>query len=137
MVMRNVKIAVVCLIAVTAWSLLVAYAAFYGWWMSPVAAQGNTDEFYAWAVREIESSNQGNSALILMQEGEVVRQFYADSQDGVDEHTLFPTASFSKWITAISVMSLVESEQLDLDAPVSHYLTRWQLPDSEFNNDKV
>ncbi len=34
-------------------------------------------------------------------------------------------------------MSLVEKSQLDLDLPVSDYLSRWQLPDSKFDNQKV
>ena len=34
-------------------------------------------------------------------------------------------------------MSLVEQNRIDLDAPVSRYLTRWQLPNSEFDNDGV
>ncbi len=34
-------------------------------------------------------------------------------------------------------MALVEDGRLDLDAPVSTYLTRWTLPESEFDNDKV
>ena len=34
-------------------------------------------------------------------------------------------------------MKLVDNGQLDLDAPVSNYLTRWQLPPSPFNNQEV
>jgi CubicO group peptidase (beta-lactamase class C family) len=34
-------------------------------------------------------------------------------------------------------MKLVEEGKLDLDTPVSKYLTRWQLPASEFNNEEV
>ena len=43
----------------------------------------------------------------------------------------------SKWITAWGVMTLVEAGRLDLDAPVSTYLTRWSLPTSEFDNGGV
>jgi len=46
-------------------------------------------------------------------------------------------ASLSKWPTAIAVMTLVEQGKLDLDAPVSRYLTRWKLPPTEFDNDQV
>jgi Beta-lactamase len=38
------------------------------------------------------------------------------------------------WITAWGVMTLVESGRIDLDAPVSRYLTRWTLPPSAFDN---
>lgn len=126
-----------CIAGVATWGALALYLAFYGVWMSAVATRGDTAEFYEWAVSEIESRNGGNSALVLLEDGEVVKQYFGRAQEGLDEHTLFPTASFSKWVTALSVMSLVESNQLDLDKPVSRYLTRWQLPDSQFNNDEV
>lgn len=123
------------------WAILAVYLAFYGVWMSAVAAPGSTTEFYNWAVSELGDKNLGNSALVLMEDGEVARQYFGGApegvNEGVNEDTLFPTASFSKWVTAISVMALVESGTLDLDAPVSDYLTRWQLPDTEFNNDEV
>ena len=34
-------------------------------------------------------------------------------------------------------MKLVEQGQLDLDKPIDDYLTRWHLPESEFDNRKV
>jgi hypothetical protein len=34
-------------------------------------------------------------------------------------------------------MALVQEGRLDLDAPVSTYLTRWALPESRFDNNKV
>ncbi len=43
----------------------------------------------------------------------------------------------SKWITALGVMKLVERGALDLDAPIAEYLSRWQLPESEFARDEV
>ncbi len=51
--------------------------------------------------------------------------------------SLFQIASISKWITAWGVMSLAEKDLIDLDAPVSRYLTRWQLPPGAFNNEEV
>jgi CubicO group peptidase (beta-lactamase class C family) len=46
-------------------------------------------------------------------------------------------ASISKWVTSWGVMALVRQGRLGLDVPVSLYLTRWQLPPSEFDNDGV
>ena len=132
--MKHLIVFLACITAIVAWSAFAGYVAFYGWWMSPVAERGNHAEFYAWAVDEIEAKNRGATAFVLMEDGGVVHQFFSG---GADDETLFPTASFSKWITALSVMSLVERGQLDLDAPVSEYLTRWHLPDSEFDNDAV
>ena len=99
-----------------------------------MAEQGDYAEFYAWAVSEIEANNRGTTAFVLIEEGRVVNRYFAS---GIDEETLFPTASFSKWITALSVLSLVERQQLDLDVPVADYLSRWQLPYSQFDNTKV
>ena len=102
--------------------------------MASVAERGNHSEFFGWAVTEINSKNSGTAALVLIEDGAVVHRFFSDE---VDENTLFATASFSKWITALAVMTLVEQNKVDLDAPLSNYLSRWQLPDSEFDNDEV
>jgi len=135
--LRYAKPLLVIVVGVVVWAALAVYLAFYGLWMSAVAASGDTPAFYNWAVSQIESKNRGNTAFVLLEDGQVVKRFFGGAQEGINEHTLFPTASFSKWITALSVMSLVESNRLDLDTPVSHYLTRWQLPNSTFNNEKV
>lgn len=105
--------------------------------MSSSVTNGDTNSFYDWAANEIDSKNQGNSALVLIENGEVTRQYFASTQTSVDQDTLFPTASFSKWITALALMSLAEANLIDLDVPVSNYLTRWHLPDSNFDNNEV
>lgn len=135
--MKYAKWFVVGLFGVAAWSALAVYLAIDGVWMSAVVEEGNTADFYDWAVDEIKLKNTGNTAFVLLEDGEVVQQYFVGARDLVDKDTLFPTASFSKWVTALSVMSLVESSAVDLDLPVSNYLTRWILPDSEFNNDEV
>ena len=95
-----------------------------------MADDDDHEAFYHWAVNEIDTNNRGTAALVLIQDGAIVRRFF---QGVVDEETLFPTASFSKWIAALAVMSLVEQNKMDLDDPVSRYLSRWQLPESEFD----
>jgi len=135
--MKILKLLFIALAGLTAWGLLVGYLALNGAWMTPVAASGDAAAFYEWAVGEMESSNKGSSALVLLQDGEVVKEHFSGPQASVDEHTLFPMASFSKWIAALGVMSLAADGRIDLDAPVSEYLERWNLPASEFDNDKV
>jgi CubicO group peptidase (beta-lactamase class C family) len=63
----------------------------------------------------------------------------ADIETGkpIKEDTLFQIASISKSVTAWGIMKLVEAGKLDLDAPISRYLSRWQLPPSEFDNEAV
>lgn len=53
------------------------------------------------------------------------------------DDTLYQIASISKAVAAWGVMKLVERGLLDLDAPVQQYLTRWQFPPSEFDNNAV
>ncbi|KZX60300.1 hypothetical protein A3709_11965 [Halioglobus sp. HI00S01] len=43
----------------------------------------------------------------------------------------------SKWLAAYAMMALVADGRADIDAPVGKYLTRWQLPSSEFANEAV
>lgn len=45
----------------------------------------------------------------------------------VDEYTIFPACSISKFVTAICVMKLQEQKAIDIDAPVNDYLCRWKL----------
>jgi CubicO group peptidase (beta-lactamase class C family) len=49
------------------------------------------------------------------------------------DSTLYNVASVSKVVTAWGVMRLVEEGKVDLDAPVSRYVTRFELPPSPDN----
>ena len=60
-----------------------------------------------------------------------------EHQTKVTSKTGFNIGSISKLFTAWGIMKLVENNKLDLDAPVENYLTRWQLPESEFDSKKV
>lgn len=55
----------------------------------------------------------------------------------IDDNTVFQVASISKSITSWGIMKLVEEGKIDLDMPVQKYLTRWKLPESEYNTDKI
>ncbi len=132
--MNWIKLFFAWFVATVIWAVLALTAAFYGWWIEEVADRESHEQFFDWAQKEIDTKISGTSALILIEDGLIVRRFY---KGGVDKDTLFPTASFSKWITALAVMSLVEKDLVDLDSPVSSYLTRWQLPGSEFDNKGV
>ena len=63
--------------------------------------------------------------------GNVTTECYgvADKESNivVDENTIFPAYSISKFITAICVMKLQEQNMLDVDAPVNAYLHQWKL----------
>jgi len=55
----------------------------------------------------------------------------------VDDGAAFNIGSISKTVASWGVLKLVEAGEIDLDAPVETYLTRWHLPESEFDNDRV
>jgi len=78
------------------------------------------------------------TAASLVRNGEVVwSEGYglADRDRGipVTADTVFQVGSISKAVTSWGVMRLVESGQLELDAPVEQYLTRWHLPPSNYD----
>ena len=131
------KLTVGCGLAVVAWIGIVFFSAFYGFWMQPVVSPGNSVQFFEYASNRLEMENPGNSTLTLIENGQITHQYFSASLDEVNSETVFSTASMSKWITALGVMKLVEADRLDLDAPVSQYLTRWELPPSEFDNNQV
>ena len=50
-----------------------------------------------------------------------------ESHVPVDEKTIFPACSISKFITAICIMMLQEQKLVNIDAPVNQYLRQWKL----------
>jgi len=135
--MYYVKLTIGTLVALVFWLGVVVVSAFYGWWMEPIAAPGDTEEFFESVSRIIESENRGNAALLLIENGEIAAEYYSKSNENVDGDTVFSTASMSKWLAASAVMKLIQDGSIDLDDPVSNYLTRWQLPSGEFDNNEV
>ncbi len=81
-------------------------------------------------------------AIAVIQDGKVVfRKGYgfADVENklAVTPKTGFNIGSISKTVAAWGLMTLVEAGKLGLDTPVEKYLTRWHLPDTEFDNKGV
>ena len=123
--------------ALLVWALLVIAGTTNGWFRDAMAPAGDTRAFMDATVSEIEADYHGNVAFLLIEDGQIFDGFTASVGRPVSIDTLFQVASLSKWVTAWGVMTLVEVGRLDLDVPVSRYLTRWALPESEFNNDSV
>ena len=59
----------------------------------------------------------------------------ADRERGipVDENTIFPACSISKFITALCLMKLQEQGVINIDAPVNAYLHQWKLRTQDGN----
>ena len=134
---RLALIALATAVALAAWSALVLVATLSGWGRPTLAPRGDLPAFSKAAVAVLEKNSNGNAAFALIRQGEVYGEHFNSKGRPVDRNTLFQVASLSKWITAWGVMTLVEAGRLDLDAPVSRYLTRWKLPPSEFDNEQV
>ena len=60
-----------------------------------------------------------------------------ESNIAVDENTIFPAYSISKFITAICVMKLQEQNMLDIDAPINDYLHQWKLLTTDGDESKA
>lgn len=119
------------------WAAVVGYGVLAGWWHRGLARAGDTPSFMA-AVRTMVSSEaHGDVAIALLTEGQVADEYYTGVVDAVNRETVFPVASMSKWMTAVGVMQLAREGTIDLDAPVSQYLTRWTLPAGPFDNNGV
>jgi CubicO group peptidase (beta-lactamase class C family) len=108
-----------------------------GWFTSSVVAAKDYNAFENYIKKSIKDESKGNAVMLLIEEGKVISEYGISKGNPVNGDTVFGVASLSKWVTAIGVMVLVEQGKLDLDKPVSSYLTRWALPKSDFNNDEV
>ena len=131
------RVALSALLLVIIWAALIFFGTSEGWWRQTLAPRGDTERFMDAARQFIDAGNGGNTVFALIDGGSVYGVHAVSVGEPLDVNTLFQTASLSKWITAWGVMALVEQGKLDLDEPVSTYLSRWRLPESTFDNDKV
>ena len=131
------RIFLVTILALLAWAALVVTGTIGGWWRTPLAGHGNTEAFRNAAIAEINRTYKGNVAFVLLERGQVRASHFASIGAPVNGDSRFQVASMSKWITAWGIFTLVEAGKLDLDTPVSSYLTRWKLPKGSFDNDGV
>ena len=119
------------------WAVFIWVGTWNGWMRDAIAPANDAEAFAGVVSTAIDTKHNGNVAFVLIENGHVVREHFVSIGDPVDRDTLFQVGSMSKWVAAWGVMTLVEEGKLDLDAPVSQYLTRWALPTSEFDNDGV
>ncbi len=133
----------VLLYALAAVLMMIGWAAFVligtvnGWFHKSLAEQKTSNSFRSAAELEIKKQFVGNFAMAVMKDGVVEYEQFYSAGKAVDRNTVFQVSSLSKWVSAFGIMKLLEEGKLDLDTPVRQYLTRWQLPQSEFNNDEV
>ncbi|MEZ4944197.1 MAG: serine hydrolase domain-containing protein [Cyclobacteriaceae bacterium] len=119
------------------WAVVTFFATVNGWYHQPIANQSTSAGFKEAVESEITKQFTGNFSMAVMRNGKMEYEKFYSAGRPVNRNTVFQVASLSKWISAFGIMKLVEDDQLDLDAPISKYLTRWKLPPSEFNNEAV
>jgi CubicO group peptidase (beta-lactamase class C family) len=119
------------------WAAAIVAASLGGWMHQPLAPRGDLELFRRAATAHAEEAQTGNAAIALLADGRVRSEEMLSVGEPVDASTIFQMASVSKWVTSWGVMVLVEQGAIDLDIPVSRYLARWELPESEFDNEGV
>jgi len=135
--MRTFKYIALIFLAILIWTAFIGYGFIDGFLLRPITSKNTSEGFVEAAKEKIDAEFVGNFAMTLIENGKVAKHFFYGIDDDVNENTVFPVASVSKWVTAFGVLKLVEQGKLDLDKPVDDYLTRWHLPESEFDNTKV
>lgn len=123
------------LLTCVVWAALVGADMFFGWTRAPLAPRGDAAAFATAAGERLDAENRGSAVFVLIENGNVVAVHSQSRGAPVSMDSLYQVASLSKWVTAWGVMRLVDDGVLDLDAPVSTYLTRWRLPESPYNNE--
>jgi CubicO group peptidase (beta-lactamase class C family) len=119
------------------WAVIIFFGTLNGWWHQPITEQSGSEAYINAVKEELNENFVGNFALALIKGGVIEHEEFHTEGKPVNRNTVFQVASLSKWVSAFGIMKLVEEGKLDLDAPVSKYLTRWQLPTSNFNNEEV
>lgn len=134
---RFLLVSVTTLVALGLWCVAVFLAFSEGWLRSPITSSPEPAAFLDVGKTVVAEAAPGSFAMILIEDGQIAGSHYVSRGTPVGPQSRFQVASLSKWVTAWGVMKLVQDGRIDLDAPVSTYLTRWKLPDGPFNEDGV
>ena len=119
------------------WSLIAFYGTLKGWWHKPFTDSNDPKLFTKAVNQQIEKEFVGNFAMAIMNNGIIENELFFSKNKEVDKNTIFQVSSLSKIVSSVGIMKLVELGKINLDTPVTKYLTRWQLPQSEFSNEEV
>ena len=130
---RALSLTIGTLIAVLVWNVSVFLTISEGWLKSPIVKSDSSREFAVAVEETVAAQHTGNFGMILIEDGEVAERYFMSTGTPVDGSSVYQVASLGKWITAWGGMVLVEEGAIDLDTPISEYLTRWQLPESAFD----
>lgn len=130
---RVLIISLMAFFVISAWNITVFLSFSEGWLKSPIANASASTAFSTAVEKTVTEEHTGNFSMILIEKGDIAERYFMSTNAPVDGTSLYQVASLGKWITAWGVMALVEDGAINLDEPVSEYLTRWQLPTSDFD----
>ena len=119
------------------WCCVAFYGTLNGWWHKPFTDSNDPKLFTKAVNHQIEKEFVGNFAMAIMNNGIIENELFFSKNKAVDKNTIFQVSSLSKIVSSVGIMKLVELGKINLDTPVTKYLTRWQLPQSEFSNEEV
>jgi CubicO group peptidase (beta-lactamase class C family) len=134
---RTIKYLIIFLLLSIAWGIVVLFSTLNGWWYEPFTKHTDALKFTEAVNNKIKREYAGNFAMALFKNGKVEKEFFYSTSKTVDRNTIFQVSSLSKFVSAVGVMKLVELGKINLDTPIKHYLKRWQLPPSQFDNEQV
>ena len=135
--MRIFKRIALIFLAILIWTAFIGFGFIDGFLLRPITSKNTSEAFIEATKEKINNKFVGNFAMTLIENGKVSKNFFFSKDKPINENTVFPVASISKWVTSFGVLKLIEQGKLDLDKPVDEYLSRWHLPKSEFDNNKV
>ncbi len=125
--------AIITLASICIWTAVSFVSYSEGWWKTPITESDTPEAFVEEVRRVVEAEHAGNFAMVLIDDGAIAGGFFHATGAPVDGGSVFQVASLGKWLTAWGVMAMVEDGHIDLDTPVSTYLTRWRLPNGAYD----
>ena len=119
------------------WTAFIHFGSSNGFLLKSITSEKTSSSFIEATKGKLQNEFVGNLAMVLLEDGEISKDFYHSIDEPIDKHTIFQMASVSKWVTAWGIFALIQEGKLNIDYPVESYLSRWQLPESEFDNSEV
>ena len=136
--MKKLKTIGVVTMILLAWTTFIGMGFINGYLLRPINTDETPEAFIEACKEQLENEFVGNLAIALTENGQVkTTLFHTHDGTPIDGNSAFPVASISKWVTSVGVLRLVEQGKIDLDQPLDNYLTRWHLPESDYDNKEV